>query len=298
MPTQADLERDALIDCLKTCGTSDVAAKRLIKKHELKNLNDLVTCGWTDDEVKSLIKAYNEHLTKTERSTIEIGNLTRKRLRALSWWLLEKKVYGEPLDEKLWTVQQMEWSMQEVGAYDLAAKAEKTAKATTPGKVVQDAGYDEFKRIFDTYVGNMPSAQGPMLDLRYLLRKKNPPATFVNEEEKRLYQVKMSGHQFAMDNKQLWIVIQRVTSGTSLYAYMQPFELAMDGRNGLLSMVDQCEGDDVVNTRVTMANRVISPSMASRGKLARAALLHTVVSSSLAIPSSRIIVKTVAKKQW
>ena len=150
-------------------------------------------------------------------------------------------------------------SMQEVAAYDLAAKAEKTAKATTPGEVVQDGGYDEFKRTFDTYVGSMQSAQGPMVDLRYLLRKKNPPATFVNEQEKRLYQVKMSGHQFDIDNKQLWVIIQRVTSGTSLYPYMQPMELTMNGRDGLLAMVDQCEGDDVVNTRVTMANRVISP---------------------------------------
>ena len=138
------LDLAALYGCLKTIGMNEAKAKKFTKRHELENLLELVDCGWSHDDVKRLVKIYNEGLSGYNKTQLELGQKTEKRLKALAWWLTKQKVYGLPLDHTLWTAQQMEWSMQEVAAYELAVKQEKVL-APTPGLIESGIGYDEWK---------------------------------------------------------------------------------------------------------------------------------------------------------
>ena len=248
---------DALEACFGVCGLTPAQQQRFRNYHGINTVDDL--SDLTPSENENLVKTYNEGLTAAQRAANRIGGIPERRMKAVLWCLSKKKILNTPFVHTEWTVPVMRTTMAEMDATIEMEKSDKKIKAQRP-KEKFDRGlkYHNFKRLFESYIGQCESSYGHGMTMSYLLRNRTPPATFKDQAEREMYSVTLSGTQFEADNKFLFTEIQAMTMGTSVYPFLREWEEGKDGRNAWLTLVDQCEGADNSKLRITEANNIIS----------------------------------------
>ena len=247
---------DPLDHCLSVCGISQANIVRFRDHHGLAALDDLKLFKPKDS--KDLCDSYNYRRNAAHK----VGMVVRRKLEALIYWLRDHNVRNVAVNFAAWNDALMMTTIENMEA--TSSEADTTSSPITVGKIDPEAGWEGWKARFIAMIASEKSVQGDgMIKMDYLTKERkpagwNPDTDATSVQERRLYQIPMTGPKFKIDNTLLWQHIQNVTIGETAYAWISHLEASQNGVAAWHILEDQFEGTSAVNRRIILAQQVIA----------------------------------------
>ena len=236
---QAAADRQGLIDCLTVCGIATVRERNGIIVREGKE--SLEAFGqFQPEDIPELVKSLGRNAPTTQR--VYYSFTQTKNLQTLAFWVQERLATNQPLDAALWTAALMKTTEER-------RLAKKNAPAPTGTvsdlKTFDSLFYDECMDLFRNFLKQR--------DLAHFVRDENPPPTFADEEERRMYQYRLDSAQAEEENRQVYRFLKGYLMDSQAYSYMEPFDSTEDGRGAFLAVHKFYSGDGERSKRVSHA---------------------------------------------
>ena len=246
---------DPLDHCLSVCGMAQANANRFKTYHDFQTIDDIGM--FKPKDAKDLIETYNHR----RQANHKFGMGVRRKVEALLYWLDDQRAHNLVINYAEWN----NVLMMEMASIMEATNNEDTSSSSPigVGKIDPDAGWVDWKTRFVAMIASEKSVHGNGIKMDYLTKERKPagwnPATnAASVEERRMYQIPMTGAKFKIDNTLLWQHIQNVTIGETAYAWISHLEASQNGVAAWHLLEDQFEGTSAVNRRVILAQQVIS----------------------------------------
>ena len=97
----------------------------------------------------------------------------------------------------------------------------------------------------------MYGAQGE--NLKYIVRDVIIPAEFVDDAERRMYQLPLTGKAYSMDNKSVYRLLKSFLINTSGWTWIEPYDTMENGRGAFLAWMSHYNGQGELSKRTAMA---------------------------------------------
>ena len=243
---QAALDLQEVHDVLGTCGMSDQATRTRFITHEgftsLGHFSILV-----DDSDVTSMAARLSRRTQAE-GKITLGTTIIKRLQTLVWWIRDQKKRGLPLVAANFNVDMIE----DAASMQLFRSEQAHREPTVTALAVFHP--DDFDAHEDAFTNLLAQTYGVIQEpLRYIVREAVVPTTFVTQEEERMYQLKLTGPSFELDNRTVYRKLKAFLIDTPGWAWIEPYDLAEDGRAAFQAWVTHYNGQGELSKRTAMA---------------------------------------------
>lgn len=235
---QAAQDLQHLEDCLETCGLNTQGLRNGVTVREgyvsLRQFSRL-----RPNEIPSLAKNLRQ---RSGPHRVHYSDNQIRALSALSFWLNEQRETGQPLDPVLWTLDKREEIEDRIRAED---EAPETKSSISDIKTFNSIEYDI---CIDGLRNHMRQHK-----LGHFVRDSNPPTTFADAEEQRLYSHRFDTTQAKTANKVAYRILKQYLVNTDGYSWIKPFEKTEDGRAAFLALDAYYSGDGEFKKRVAHA---------------------------------------------
>jgi hypothetical protein len=89
--------------------------------------------------------------------------------------------------------------------------------------------------------------------IRYVVHSEVVPTTFVTDEEERMYQLRLTGPSFELDNRPVYRKLKAFLVDTPGWAWIEPYDLAENGRAAHQAWVTHYNGQGELSKRTATA---------------------------------------------
>jgi hypothetical protein len=191
MAAQEELDLRA---ALATCGLTVPQCDVLVNNEGFTSLASVGVLGG-DTDVTEMAKRLASR-TVVDGRTI-LGTVQIKNLQALVFWVKDRQKRGLNLDVNDWTPAEITLTM----ATKEVRKEEKdnySKPSVTELGTFDPQDFEVFEEGFINYLARLRGAQGE--DLRYVVRPDQAPDEFETEQQRRMFQIPLTGVAFDQDN--------------------------------------------------------------------------------------------------
>ena len=246
---------DPLIDVrqvLTICGLG-TNVDRFVTCHSLTSMDDFEYMN--HDETHHVVKMYNERCRDARH---KLGFPVQKKLKGLLYWYQDKVRRQTLIEAADFTLDVMRDAIRQCAVDESEKDSDKVEIKI--GKIDTDLGWWTFKEKLSTKLENMSGLEGT--PLVYIIAPAKPAGwtilDAVNDLERLIYSVSLTGIVFDKDNAKVWAVIQGATMDTSSYEWIRQYDLRKDGRGAVQALTLMCEGAGANNKRILLSTRIIS----------------------------------------
>ena len=231
---------------LAVCGIADGATQnRVINNEGFTSLDDFGIME-TDSDVADMAKRLAARSPANTR--VNLGTVQIKKIQALIWWIRDRTKHGLALDSAEFTPAVLVDALEKKRIQKEQADAEVSVKDL--GKFNPD-DFDVHEDAFLNMLSQSHGSQGETL--RYVVRAVIPPATFVDEQEERRFQLPLIGAAFDADNRDVYRKLKSFLINTAGWAWIEPFSTTENGRRAFLAWSDHYNGQGELSKRTSLA---------------------------------------------
>jgi hypothetical protein len=213
---------------LVICGFANVVDRMSINNNE--GFQSIADFGILEDEdVLEMVKRLGNRTVAAGR--VNVGAIQVKKLQALCYWVRDQQKHGQGITQD-------DWDDDTVMAM---IKKMRIEKGRDTGNVsVMDLGkfnptdFETHETAFINLLAQMYGVQGE--NLKYIVRHVIIPAEFVNDAERHMYQLPLTGKTYSMDNKSVYRLLKSFLINTSGWTWMiELYDTMENGRGAFLA---------------------------------------------------------------
>ena len=230
------------------CGLTTAAQRNILITNEGFDRPSSLAHLETDTDVFEMAKRLSSRTAAEGR--INLGTVVIKNLQALAWWIRDKLSHGEAINHNDFTAAALQAAIQSKRV-DKDRSDKDTPKLDTLKKF-DPIQFETHEDAFVNYLSQIPGS-ATCIPLRYIVRDANAPANFVDEAERRLYQIPMAGTAYTEDNKRVYRLLKSYLAGTPGIDWIEAHERTEDGRAAWLALTAHYNGSGELSKRVNLA---------------------------------------------
>ena len=183
---------------------------------------------------------------------VNLRTVQIKRIQALVWWVHDRQKRGLDLDAALFDAAALEAARNQ-------KRVEKEREdADTSVKDLDKFDPDDFDIHEDAFLNLLACTTGAQKEpIRYVVRAQDAPAVFVNENERRMYQIQLDGIAFEEDNRKVYRLLKAFLINTPGWAWIDEFNATEDGRRAFQAWSDHYNGQGELSKRTSLAKAKI-----------------------------------------
>jgi hypothetical protein len=193
-----------------------------------------------DKDMFEMVKRLGNRTVAAGR--VNVGAIQVKKLQALCYWVCDQQKHGQGITQD-------DWDDDTVMA---TIKKMHIKKGRDTGNVlVMDLG--KFNPdAFINLLAQMYGAHGE--NLKYIMCDVVIPAEFVDDAERRLYQLPLTGEAYSTDNKSsVYHLLKSFLINTSGWTWIEPYDTMENGRRAFLAWMSHYNGQGELSKRTAMA---------------------------------------------
>jgi hypothetical protein len=100
--------------------------------------------------------------------------------------------------------------------------------------------FETHETVFINLLAQTFGAQGK--NLKYIVRNVVIPVEFVNDAERRMYQLPLTGEAYSMDNKSVYRLLKSFLINMSGWTWIKPYDTIENGRGAFLAWTSHYNG--------------------------------------------------------
>ena len=203
---------NAMDVALTTCGFDATQRQRLIQGQGLSTFTNLARYK-DDGEVEKLATRLGRLPTNAVGHTgrILINAIQLKNLQMLVWWVREQRKLGTALtalDPALFTDAVIAEGEERKEVQTSASNSSINIGDLPP---FNPDDFDECERALRNLLAGKIGVRHETLD--YVVRPRDVPATFVDNQEQRKFNISLAGADYDNDNRQVYTILESYLSG-------------------------------------------------------------------------------------
>lgn len=188
---------------------------------------------WDYDEITAWV-SHKEKL-RPEQGGLSFGDMRRKGLIGLAWWITDRIRLGEAVDITLFDESAKRASIIE-------SKVEKSSKSSDSESAKPDKfkyeDWPEWERSLHTYLLSLRNVQG--IPLVYVIRKNNSMEIELDDRTRKLVSsAPLQGVVFRNDSQRVLLIIKSLTTGTDAENWIKGISC---GRMAMRALQDHYDG--------------------------------------------------------
>lgn len=224
-----EVERDALRDCLRNILRFTARQAQTVIDDGYEVAQDMAY--WTYDDISSWIN-HKEKL-RTGNQSVHFGDMKKKGLIALAWWITERVRTGEPID-----LQQFDDDARRSAIVE--ARVEKVdngddTQASKPEKFKYE-DWTEWEKSVYTYLLSVNNSLG--VPLAYVIRKDALVTEVDNRTWRVLNNAALDGAVFRSDSQKVLTLLKSLSNGTDAENWMKGKSCGRDAMHALQAHYD------------------------------------------------------------
>jgi hypothetical protein len=231
---------------LEICGIEDAGiCERIIQHEGFASLADLGEMD-NDTDVSDMAKRMASRTAAEGR--VNLGTVQIKKLQALVWWVKDQQKRG------------LELRANKFGAAELElAKNNKRVERERDdtGASIKDLSKfdpDDFDVHEDAFLNLLALTIGAQKEpLRYVVREEIAPEQFVDENERRMYQIRIDNSAFEEDNRKVYRLLKSFLINTAGWAWIERYNSTEDGRKAFRAWTEHYNGQGELSKRTSLA---------------------------------------------
>ena len=233
---------------LTVCGVDAVGDRnRLIAGAGFTSLDNFLLFG-SDKDIEEMAKGLQSRRAQDGR--VNLGIVHIKHLQALAWWIRDHHKRGLPYLAVNFTAAELQRSANEKNLEGLRVEA---ATATTVEKLPK-FDPDDFDIHEDAFRNVLAQTFGVLREpLSYIARDRNPPNPFVDEQQRRMYQLPLAGAHFDADNRAVYQKLKAFLVNTPGWAWIERYDSTQNGREAFLAWTGHYNGEGELSKRTALA---------------------------------------------
>jgi hypothetical protein len=199
-----------------------------------------------DKDVFEMVKRLGNRTVAAGR--VNVGAIQVKKLQALCYWVCDQQKHGQGITQD-------DWDNDTVMATIEKMRIEKGRD--TGNVLVMDLGkfnpdhFETHETAFINLLAQMYGAQGE--NLKYIVRDVVIPAEFVDDAERRMYQLPLTGEAYSMDNKSVFCLLKSFLVNTSGWTWIEPYDTMENGCGAFLAWTSRYNGQGELSKHTAMA---------------------------------------------
>jgi hypothetical protein len=112
--------------------------------------------------------------------------------------------------------------------------------------------FETHETVFINLLAQTYGVQGK--NLKYIMRDVAIPAEFVDDADRRMYQLPLTGEAYSMDNKSVYHLLKSFLINTSGWTWIEPYDTMENGCRAFLAWTSHYNGQGELSKRTAMAN--------------------------------------------
>jgi hypothetical protein len=245
---------------LTRIGLTD-ATRTAIENQGITNLAELAELDLDDikNVIQNILKYVAPHAPAGDVITIPYA--TQKKLYAAQYWVQIQKRCGLPQGVALLTDAALAISLARKKEVDERKEATKDQKLTKPPKLAHFKDWMSWWELWDTY---MQQSYGTAdIPLSYIYREHDTitaeirAAAYAEEDDRYIATTALAGRHFQLDNKRVWNELKPLVVDGPGWVFIKSLETSKHGRNALLTLKRQNEGENSTMIRKQKAYSAI-----------------------------------------
>jgi hypothetical protein len=232
---------------LTVCGIVEEAKRNnIIQAEGFTDLDSMALVLRTDEKVENMRKRMISLSVAAGRTAI--GGVALERLQAFAWWARDRRMRGIALNSVDFTLAVIDTVVAEKDTQEEEQADNPDVEAL--GKF-DPALFDVFEEKF---INMLARCQGVRhSSLRYVVRPEDPPDTFADDEERRMFEMELAGPGFAADNRSVYRKLKAALLDSNGYTWIQPFDERENGRAAFLAWQEHYNGKGEKSKRLKLA---------------------------------------------
>ena len=232
------------------CGIPAGPLRNALRQQGLDTMDNIRQVLRTDEDVERLARMFSRRPGNRRQ---ELSLLQQINLQALAWWVRQRYCHQQPLGPNLFDANALDTAKARKLAEDQETVQKVEVSDLAPFKP------DKFEEHEDAFKNLLMSRKGAAgLRLNYVARDRQPPADFGGDADlERLYQVRLDGPAFHLDNKVVYNLLKAYLVDTEAYTWIKGFDATQNGREAFLAWSDHYNGEGELSKRTRWAKNVL-----------------------------------------
>ena len=230
----------------QTIGINDADMRvAMIQREGFQTLADLTTLV-NDKDVDEMAKRMAARTLAGGK--IDLGTIVIQNLKTLVWWVDDHMKRGITPAAVDFTAQAMRKAAIEKRLRRELADHKPTLKDL--GKFDPD----DFDTFEDAFVNLLKQKYGVIKEpLAYVVRPDIAPEEYVTTEERRLFEIPLTGNAFELDNYTVFRELKAALINSPGWAWIEEFDKTEDGRAAFKAWTNHYNGEGELSKRTAMA---------------------------------------------
>ncbi len=197
-------------------------------------------------DVFEMVKHLGHHTVVAGR--VNVGAIQVKKLQALCYWVCDQQKHGQGITQD-------DWDDDMVMAIIKKMHIEKGRD--TGNVLVMNLGkfnpddFETHETAFINLLAKMYGAQGE--NLKYIMRDVVIPAESVDDAERGMYQLPLTGKAYSMDNKPVYHLLKSFLVNTSGWTWIEPYDTMENGYRAFHAWMSHYNGQGELWKHTAMA---------------------------------------------
>lgn len=238
---------------LALCGVTSAEAREVFITVEGLDSMDAFATLSGDTDVTEMAKRMASRAVETGR--VILGTMQIKKIQALVYWVKDHQKRNLEVNPDMWTEEAVQLAIERKEAEQNFEDVD--VDLIDPGKCQTDFGWDTWQIAFiNKLSATMGAAKVPVA---YIVRNElDDDYVFVDDEEKRMHQMPLTGENFKRDNKLVYNMLKAACVKSDAWTWIQDYDKTSNGRKAWQALVAHYDGVGELNKRVERAKEEIS----------------------------------------
>jgi hypothetical protein len=235
------------------CGVTAATSRQVFIDIEGLDTIDAFATLNGDSDVTEMAKRMASRTAAVGR--VILGTMQIKKIQALVYWVKDHHRRNLDVDPDMWTEEEVIETIQRKEAEHNFEKVD--VDLIDPGRCQTDAGWDAWQIAFmNKLSATMGVAKVPVA---YVVRTDvDDSYEFGDDEERRMYQMPLTGENFKRDNKLVYNMLKAACVKSDAWTWIQDYDKYANGRKAWQALIGHYDGTGELNKRVERAKEEIS----------------------------------------
>ena len=222
---------------LNLCGVTAAASRQIFIDVEGLDTIDAFANLNGDNDVTEMAKRMASRTAAVGR--VILGTMQIKKIQALVYWVKDHHRRNLDVDPEMWTEEEVIETIQRKEAEHNFEKVD--VDLIDPGRCQTDAGWDAWQIAFmNKLSATMGAAKVPVV---YVVRTDvDNSYVFDEDEERRMYQMPLTGENFKRDNKLVYNMLKAACVKSDAWTWIQDYDKNANGRKAWQALVAHYDG--------------------------------------------------------